>query len=146
MGWARPLWVGNQWLLYHLLNIPDEGADAYLFVAFVQLADGEEEVLHLAVVDDGEDGVIHFGPGVGAAVRFAVDVAAPLHILPEGEAADGEDVEHVFDTFGVGLIENDEYAFHVESALCDVEAEGSWQRGMPHTGPRPFGPFIVHLI
>lgn len=99
-------------LLYHLLDIPYEGADTYLFVAFVQLADGEEEVLHLTVVDNGEDGVVHFGPGVGAAMGVAVDVAASLNILPEGESPDGEHVEHVFYALVVGLIVYDEYAFH----------------------------------
>ena len=99
-------------LLYHLLDIPDEGADTYLFVAFVQFADGEEEVLHLAVVDNGEDGVVHLGPGVSAAMGVAVDVAASLNILPEGESTDGEHVEHVFYALVVGLIVYDEYAFH----------------------------------
>ena len=92
-------------LLYHLLDIPNEGADTYLFVAFVQFADGKEEGFDLVVVDDGHDGVVHFGPGVGAPVWVAVGMAASLHIFPKGEATDFKHVEHVFNTFGVGLIE-----------------------------------------
>ena len=103
--------------LDHLFDVPDEGPDADLFVAFVEFAHGEEQVFHLVVVDHGHDGVVHFGPSVGAAVRVAVEVAASLHILPEGESADGEYVEQVFHALGVGLIEYDEYAFH---ASCGI--------------------------
>lgn len=88
-----------------MLDVPDECAHAYLFVAFVQFADGKEEGFDLVVVDDGHDGVVHFGPGVGAPVWVAVGMAASLHIFPKGEATDFKHVEHVFNTFGVGLIE-----------------------------------------
>ena len=99
-------------LLYHLLDIPYEGADTYLFVAFVQFADGEEEVIHLAVVDNGEDGVVELGPGVGSAVGISVVVATALHVLPEGESTDAEGVEHILGTFVVGLVVDDEDTFH----------------------------------
>ena len=96
----------------HLFDIPDKGADADFLVALVKFAHGGEEAFYFVVLDDGHDGVVHFGPGVGATVRVAVDVAASLHILPEGEAADAEFVEHVFHALRVGLIEDNHYTFH----------------------------------
>ena len=56
----------------HLLDVPDEGADADLLVAAVELADRRQDGFDAAVVDDGDDGVVHLGPGVGAAVGVAV--------------------------------------------------------------------------
>ena len=95
-----------------MFDVPDKGADAYFLVAFVEFADGEEDFFYLVVVDYGHDGVVHLGPGVGAAMGVAVDVAASLNVLPEGESTDGEHVEHVFYALVVGLIVYDEYAFH----------------------------------
>ena len=90
--------------LDHLVDGPDEGPDTDLFVALVEFADGEEEVLDFVVLDYGHDGVVEFGPGVGAAVRVSDFMTTALHVLPEGESADAEGVEHVFHTFVVGLI------------------------------------------
>ena len=87
-----------------MFNIPYESPDADLFVALVEFADGEEELVDLVVGDDGHDGIVEFGPGVGAAVWVADLVAASLDVLPEGEAADAEGVEHVFHSFVVGLV------------------------------------------
>lgn len=103
---------GAKVVLYHLFNIPNKCSNADFLVAFVEFAHGQEQVFHLAVVDNGEDGVVHLGPGVGAAMGVAVDVAASLNVLPEGESTDGEHVEHVFYALVVGLIVYDEYAFH----------------------------------
>ena len=88
----------------HLFDVPNESADAYLFIALVEFADGEEEVFDFVVGNDGEDGVVELGPGVGAAVRVADLVATALDILPESESADAKGVEHVFDTFVIGLV------------------------------------------
>ena len=77
----------------HLVDGPDEVADADFFVAAVELADGGEDVVDLGVVDDGHDGVVEFGPGMGAAVRVAVLMAAALDVFPKGEASNAERVE-----------------------------------------------------
>ena len=87
-----------------MFDIPYECPDSDLFIALVEFADGEEELVDLVVGDDGHDGVVEFGPGVGASVRVADLVAAALDVLPEGEAADAEGVEHVFHSFVVGLV------------------------------------------
>ena len=86
--------------------VPDECAYAYLLVALVEFADGQEQFVDHLVWNDGKDSVVHLGPGVGAAVRVADVVAAPLHVLPEGEAAYAERVEHILDAFGAGLVED----------------------------------------
>ena len=104
MGIANSRELGNS---DHLFDVPYEGADSYFLVAFVEFADGKEDGFYFFVVDDGEYGVVHFGPGVGAAVGVAVDMAAALHVFPEGEASYVEGVEQVFYTFGVGLVEDD---------------------------------------
>ena len=36
-----------------MFDVPDEGADSYFLVAFVEFADGDEEVFNFVVVDDG---------------------------------------------------------------------------------------------
>ena len=94
-------------LSHHLFDIPDEGADAYLLITFVEFADGGEKLVDLVVGDDGHDGVVEFGPCVGAAVRVADLMATALDVLPEGEASDAEGIEHVLHTFVVGLVVND---------------------------------------
>ena len=96
----------------HLLDVPDEGADAHLFVTLVEFADGEEQFVDFVVGDDGDDGVVHLGPGVGAAMGVAVDVAAALYVLPLAETADAEGVEHVFHALVVGLVVDYHYGFH----------------------------------
>ena len=87
-----------------MLDIPDECPDTDFLIALVEFADGQEEVLDLVVLDHGHDGVVEFGPGVGAAVGITDLMATALHILPEGEAADAEGVEHVFHALVVGLV------------------------------------------
>ena len=87
-----------------MFDVPDEGADAYFLVALVEFADGEQELVDTVVGDDGEEGVVHLGPGVGAAVGVAGGVATALYVFPEGEATDAKGVEHVFDTLGAGLV------------------------------------------
>ena len=90
--------------LDHLFDVPDEGSDTDLFISLVEFADGEEELVDLVVGDDGEDGVVEFGPGVGATVWIADLMAAALDVFPLGEAPDAEGVEHVLDAFIVGLV------------------------------------------
>ena len=87
-----------------MLDVPNESADTYFLVAFVEFADSDEEVFYFVVVDNGQDGVVHFRPCVGTAMGVAVDIAAPLDVFPEGESPYGEYVKHIFDTFVVGLI------------------------------------------
>lgn len=99
-------------MLDHLLDGPDEGFHTDFLVSEVELADGGQQGLHFRVVHHTENGIVEFGPGVGAATGFAVHGAPPLHVLPEGEAADFEFVEHIFNTFGVGLVEDYHYGFH----------------------------------
>ena len=105
----------------HLLDVPDEGADADFLVALVEFADGLEELVDAVVGDDGEDGVVEFGPGVSAAMGVAVLVAAALDVLPEGEAADAEGVEHVFGTFVVGLVVDYKDTFHIKFRVLICE-------------------------
>ena len=52
-----------------------------------------------------------------AAMRVAVDVATALNVFPEREAADGENVEHVFNAFVVGLVIYNHDCFH-KAMLC----------------------------
>ena len=66
--------------------------------------DGGEDVFYFVVGDDGEDGVVEFRPGVGAAVGVAVFMSATLNIFPEGETTHFERVEEVLDTLVVGLV------------------------------------------
>ena len=99
--------------LDHLLDVPDEGADADGFVAVVEFADGGEEFVDAVVFDDDHDGGVHLGPGVGAAAGFACAGAAALDLLEEGETGYLEFVEHVFHTLGISLIENYKYTLHI---------------------------------
>ena len=96
----------------HLFDIPDKGADTYFLVAFVQFADSGEDVVDFGVVDDGHDGVVHFWPGVCAAVGVAIDIPTPLDILPEGEASYLKRVKQILDTFVVGLVVYNKDGFH----------------------------------
>lgn len=96
-----------------MLYVPYESSYTYFFVAFVQFAHGEKEGFNFVVSYHGEDGVVQFGPCVGATVWVAIFIASALNVLPKGEASDGQDIKHVFDTLRIGLIEYDEYAFHV---------------------------------
>lgn len=99
-------------MLYHLVDGPNKGANTHFGVAFVETSDVEEKFLDLLVGDDGHDGVVHLGPGVGASMWVAVVVTATLDVLPEGESADAQFVEHEFDACVVGLVINDHYTFH----------------------------------
>ena len=105
----------------HLLNVPNEGADADFLVALVEFADGLEELVDAVVGDDGEDGVVHLWPCVGAPVGVAVHVAAALYVFPLGEAADAEGVEHVFGTFVVGLVVDYKDTFHIKFRVLICE-------------------------
>lgn len=93
-------------------DVPDESADADFLVAAVELTDGGEDFVDLAVVDNGEDGVVKLGPRVGAAMGVSVFMAAALDILPEGEATHVERVEQILDALIVGLVIYYQYAFH----------------------------------
>ena len=88
----------------HLLYVPDEGSDADFFVAFVEFADGGEDVVNFFVGYDGEDGVVEFGPGVCAAMGVAVPVAASLYVFDHCEATHLERVEQILDALVVGLV------------------------------------------
>ena len=101
LDWGRRFGLSD-----HLLYVPDEGADADFFVALVELADGGEDVFDFFVGDNGHNGVVEFGPGVGATMRLAVLVSASLDVFPVGEAAHIERVEHILDALVVGLIIN----------------------------------------
>ena len=57
--------------LDHLLDVPDEGADADGFVAVVEFADGGEELVDAVVFDDDHDGGVHLRPGVGMPMQMA---------------------------------------------------------------------------
>ena len=50
-------------------------------------------------------------------MRVAVDVTTALNVFPEREAADGENVEHVFNAFVVGLVIYNHDCFH-KAMLC----------------------------
>lgn len=99
--------------LDHLFDIPDEGSDADLLITLVEFADGEEEFIDLVVGDDGHDGVVEFGPGVGTPVRIADLMTTALHIFPKGETTDAKGVEHVLHTLVVGLVIYNQYTFHI---------------------------------
>ena len=55
-------------------------------------------------------------------IHQPVIVIQPVFVfkLSKGEAPDGQDIEHVFDTLGVCLVEYDEYA---DEAYVDAQYE-----------------------
>ena len=106
-------------------DVPDKGADADFLVAFVELSHCGEKLFNFVVVDDGEDGVVHFRPCVGAAVGVTIEVTPSLDVLPKGEAPYLQGVEHVFHAFVVGLVVYYEYRFHVVFVFNSSNSQNS---------------------
>ena len=63
-----------------------------------------EDVVHLVVGDDADDGVVQGRPSVGAIVRIARLAAVPLDFVPLGEALHAIVVQHFGDFVVVGLL------------------------------------------
>ena len=116
-GWA-PSYFVNCFNAFHasklhgLFDIPNERTNTYFFVPVVELLDGLEQIVYLLVFNHGDDGRIHFRPGVSAPTRFSVPGTAALYVFKEGKSADAQLIKQVFDPFGVGLIEYNKYSFH----------------------------------
>ena len=100
------------WILYHLFDIPNKRLDTDLLVAFVELADGEHNLIDLIIFDNTHHGRVHLRPAVGATMGVTVHGTSTLDILPKGKAADVEHIKHVFHSLRVCLVENNHYGFH----------------------------------
>ena len=93
------------------LDVPDEGAEAELLCLEVEGVEGVEEGIDAGVVDDGEDGAVHRGPGVAAVVGVAADAAASLHLRKHAEAPAAAAVEERLDALFIRLVVGYKYGF-----------------------------------
>ncbi len=98
--------------LHGLLDIPNKSAYPHFLVAVVQLFDGLEQIVYLIVLNHGNDRGVHFRPGVGASAGFPVAGTSTLYVFKEGESADAQLVQQIFNTFRIGLVKYNKYSFH----------------------------------
>ena len=98
--------------LHRSYNIPDERSNTYFFVTKIKFLNGLKERRELFVLYHGDDAGVHLGPCVGATAGFTAVGSATLYLFEEREALDTQYVQHIFDTAGIGLVENNHYTFH----------------------------------
>ena len=90
--------------LVHLLNVPNEGADAVFFVHLVEVLDVLKDEGHHFLLYNGEDRAVHLWPSVAAQTRFAAVGASTIGEGELGVARDSELLENVLDALGQGLV------------------------------------------
>lgn len=91
---------------------PLEGAEAELGGLFVEGFQTGHDVCGALVLDDGDDGRVLAGPGVGAEVRLAGVAATSVDDGPGGEATAVVALEHFNDAVVVGLVKSYQYCLH----------------------------------
>ena len=73
---------------------------------------GIKDGIDAFVVNDGEDGAVHRGPGVTAVMGFTRSATAPLHLWEEAETAATMMVEKRLNALFIGLVVGNEDSFH----------------------------------
>ena len=93
-------------------HAPDEGAEAELVGALVEGAEGLQQTGDEVGVNDGQDGLVHRGPGVRPEVWIA-RLGTASGDLSKGRVSAAVEVgQQRENVFVVGLIAGYEYSFH----------------------------------
>lgn len=94
------------------LDAPYKGSNSHFLVSHIEFFNRLEERRHFVVIDDRDNTRVHLRPCMRTASGFAAVGTTTLHLLKEREALNAQYIQHIFNTAGIGLIENDHNTLH----------------------------------
>src|SRR5690554_82182 len=100
-----------------VLHIPDKGPKALHLCFAVETAQTLQQRRHFFVWNNSKDGFIKGRPGVGAHMRFPINRAPALYLIPAGKTTQVQLIQYKLHFFSKALIVGYKHGFHKHFVL-----------------------------